>query len=141
MAGHDRPPQAEDPGELRVHPPQPAAEVPPPGELFLDPQQLLALADAISPRYRALVLVAGYTGLRAGEIGALRVPRLDLLRGTLAVQESLAEVKGKLDFGATKTHANRTVRLPRFLCLVLEKTYQASLSTLPTGPARVSAMP
>lgn len=88
--------------------------------LFLDPQQLLALADAITPRYRALVLVAGYTGLRAGEIGALRVPRLDLLRGTLAVQESLADVKGKLVFGATKTHANRTVRLPRFLCQVLE---------------------
>lgn len=49
--------------------------------LFLDPQQLLALADAITPRYRALVLVAGYAGLRAGEIGALRTGRIDLLRG------------------------------------------------------------
>jgi integrase len=84
--------------------------------LFLDPKQLLALADAITPRYRALVLLAGYTGLRAGEIGALRVGRVDLLRGALEVRESLADVKGKLIFGTTKTHSNRTVRLPRFLC-------------------------
>ncbi len=84
--------------------------------LFLDPEQLLALADAITPRYRALVLLAGYTGLRAGEIGALRVGRVDLLRGALEVRESLADVKGKLIFGTTKTHSNRTVRLPRFLC-------------------------
>ena len=80
--------------------------------LFLEPPQLLSLADAITPRYRALILVAGYTGLRAGEIGALRGGRVDLVRGTLTVQESLAEVKGKLIFGPTKTHAIRTVRLP-----------------------------
>lgn len=108
--------------------------------LFLDPQQLLALADAITPRYRALVLVAGYAGLRAGEIGALRTGRIDLLRGTLAVQESLADVKGKLVFGATKTHSNRTVRLPRFLCKAVEDhladyppTADGLVFTSPTG--------
>jgi integrase len=84
--------------------------------LFLEPPQLLMLADAITPRYRALVLVAGYTGLRAGELGALRVGRIDLIRRTVAVHESLADVKGELVFGPTKTHASRTVALPPFLC-------------------------
>ena len=87
--------------------------------LFLQPAQLVALADAITPRYRALVLVAGYTGLRAGELGALRVSRVDLVRATLAVHESLADVNGKLVFGPTKTHAVRTVGMPPFLCETL----------------------
>ncbi len=62
-----------------------------------------------------LVLFAAYTGLRAGEIGAMRVGRLDLLHRSVHVRESLADVKGKLVFGPTKTYANRTVRLPGFL--------------------------
>lgn len=84
--------------------------------LFLEPAQILDLADAITPPFGTLVLFAAYTGLRAGEIGAMRVGRLDLLRGTAEVRESLADVKGKLVFGSTKTYAHRTVRLPRFLC-------------------------
>lgn len=84
--------------------------------LFLEPAQVLELADAITPSHRTLVLVAAYTGLRAGEIGALRVGRVDLLRGTADVRESLADVNGKLVFGPTETYSQRTVRLPRFLC-------------------------
>jgi site-specific recombinase XerC len=41
--------------------------------------QVTALADAIPRRYRALVLVAAYTGLRWGELAGLRVKRVDLL--------------------------------------------------------------
>jgi site-specific recombinase XerC len=37
------------------------------------------LADAIPRRFRALVLVAAYTGLRWGELAGLRVKRVDLL--------------------------------------------------------------
>jgi integrase len=84
--------------------------------LFLEPHEILRLADAITPAFSTLVTFAAYTGLRAGEIGALRVGRLDLLRGAADVRESLADVKGKLVFGPTKTYAHRTVRLPRFLC-------------------------
>jgi integrase len=83
---------------------------------FLHPEEILDLADAIGPRFRTLVVFAAYTGLRAGEIGALRVGRVDLLRGTAEVRESLADVNGRLVFGSTKTYAHRTVRLPRFLC-------------------------
>jgi integrase len=49
------------------------------------------------------------------EIAALRVKRVDLLRGTVRVVESASEVGGRLITGPTKTHAERTVRLPRFL--------------------------
>lgn len=84
--------------------------------LFLQPHEILRLAEAMTPPFGMLVTFAAYTGLRAGEIGALRVGRLDLLRGTAEVRESLADVNGKLIFGPTKTYAHRTARLPRFLC-------------------------
>jgi integrase len=46
---------------------------------------------------------------------ALKVGRLDLLRGTVRVTEAAPEVAGRLRWGSVKTHEARTVRLPRFL--------------------------
>ncbi|MGH9277870.1 MAG: tyrosine-type recombinase/integrase [Acidimicrobiales bacterium] len=84
--------------------------------MFLTPEQVSALADAIKPEmYATLIRFAAYTGLRAGEIGALRVGRLDLLRGTVEVAESLADLGGHLEFGATNNYARRHVPLPPFL--------------------------
>ena len=83
---------------------------------FLDAVQVEQLADAIDPRYPTLVRVAAYTGLRPCELVALRVGRLDLLRGTVRVTEAAPEVAGRLEWGGVKTHEARTVRLPRFLC-------------------------
>jgi integrase len=83
---------------------------------FLDAVQVEALADAIDPRYPTLVRVAAYTGLRPCELVALRVGRLNLLRGTVRVAEAAPEVAGRLEWGGVKTHEARTVRLPRFLC-------------------------
>ena len=82
---------------------------------FLSAAEVERLAEAIVPPYGVLVRFAAYTGLRAGEIAALRVKRLDLLRGTVRVVEAASEVGGRLITGPTKTHAERTVRLPRFL--------------------------
>jgi integrase len=82
---------------------------------FLSAAEVERLAEAIVPPYGVLVRFAAYTGLRAGEIAALRVKRLDLLRGSVRVVESATEVGGRLMLGPTKTHADRTVRLPRFL--------------------------
>lgn len=84
--------------------------------LFLRPEQVAALAEAIRPEmYATLIRFAAYTGLRAGEIGALRLGRLDLLRGSVEVAESLADIGGRLEFGPTKTYARRHVPLPPFL--------------------------
>jgi integrase len=97
---------------------------------FLDAVQVEAIADAIDPRYPTLVRVAAYTGLRPCELVALRVGRLDLLRGTVRVAEAAPEVAGRLEWGGVKTHEARTVRLPRFLCEELA----AYLADRPHGP-------
>jgi integrase len=83
---------------------------------FLTPGELLRLADAIDPRYRALVFVGGYGGLRIGELAGLRTNRIDMLRGVIDVAEQVVEVGGKLSVGPLKTRtARRRVKLPRFV--------------------------
>ncbi|HEX9643178.1 MAG TPA: tyrosine-type recombinase/integrase [Acidimicrobiia bacterium] len=71
---------------------------------FLSIEEVEHLAGAIRPRYRAMVLTGAYTGLRPGELAALRIDRLDLLRRQLRVEEPL------------KTPAaRRTLSFPSFL--------------------------
>jgi integrase len=84
--------------------------------VFLTADEVEALADAIVEPYGTLVRFAAYTGLRAGEIAALRVGRLDMLRRRVEVAESLSIVPGQgLVFGPTKNYQRRTVPLPAFL--------------------------
>lgn len=83
---------------------------------FLDPDEIRLLAETIDDRYRALVLTASYTGLRFGELAALRRERLDALRRTIRVEESLAEVRGEFVFKGPKSEASRrTLSIPGFL--------------------------
>jgi integrase len=79
---------------------------------FLDAEQVEDLAEAIDRRYATLIRFAAYSGLRPSELTALRVGRLDLLRGTARVVEAAPEVDGRLHWGGVKTHEARTVRLP-----------------------------
>jgi integrase len=84
---------------------------------YLSPAEVSRLADAIDPRYRAVVLLGAYGGLRAGELFGLRVPRLDLPGQRLDVVEQVVEVSGNLHFGAPKTKAGRrSVPLPAVVC-------------------------
>jgi integrase len=70
-------------------------------------------AVPLTSRYRALVLVGAYGGLRIGELAGLRRSRVDLLRGTVEVAEIVTEVGGRLRVGPPKTRASRrTVGLP-----------------------------
>lgn len=82
---------------------------------FLDAEQVETLADELSDRYRVLIFTAAYAGLRWGELAALKVKNLDLIKGTITVTEAVAEVNGQLKEGPTKTGATRTVALPMFL--------------------------
>lgn len=83
-------------------------------QLFLSPREVHAVAEAIDPHWRTAVLVAAYTGLRAGELWALRRNDIDLLHGTLRVDESLKDVAGHLEFGRPKTDGSvRTIALPK----------------------------
>jgi integrase len=97
---------------------------------FLDAAQVEALAEAIAPPYGVLVRFAAYTGLRPCEFVALKVGRLDLLRGAVRVAEAAPEVAGHLMWGGVKTHEARTARLPRSVADELG----AYLAGRPHGP-------
>jgi integrase len=76
-------------------------------------EQVAAIAGQMPPRYRALVLVAAFGGLRWGELAGLRRKRIDLEAGTVTVAEQLVEVNGAFTIGPPKSAAGRrTVTLP-----------------------------
>jgi len=80
---------------------------------FLLPVEVARLAGCIDPRYRAYVLVAGYAGLRSGEMAALRPAQVDLSAGSIDVIASVSEVGGRLVEGPPKTRrGRRTIALP-----------------------------
>ena len=81
---------------------------------FLAPAEIGALTDTINERYRGLVMLGAFGGLRIGEMLGLRAKHLDLLHGRVSVAEILVEVSGQLYFGPPKTRAGRrAVPLPR----------------------------
>ena len=83
---------------------------------FATVDEVAELADAVGPRYRVLVLLAAFGGLRWGELAGLRRRRVDLLHRTVTVAEIVTEVNGRLDIGPPKTEAGRrTVVLSAFL--------------------------
>src|SRR3990170_1478233 len=93
---------------------------------FLDSTEILHLAEAIQPMWRAFVLTGAYTGLRPGELTALRLDRLDILRRQLRVEEPL------------KTRAaRRTVSFPPFLAEELAH----HLATYPGSGGQVFSAP
>jgi integrase len=66
--------------------------------------------------YRLVVLFLAYTGVRFGEMAALKVGRLDLRRRRAVIAESVTVVQGKgFVWSAPKTHSRREVPLPAFL--------------------------
>ena len=81
---------------------------------FLTHEQVDTLA-ALCGVYRLVVLFLAYTGVRWGEMAALRVGRLDLLRRRAEIVESVTLVRGVQTWGSPKGHERRSVPIPRFL--------------------------
>lgn len=81
---------------------------------YLTHEEVAALAEACG-RDRPLVLVLAYCGLRWGELAALRVKRVDLLRRRIEIAEAVTEVRGRLTWGVPKNHQHRSVPIPRSL--------------------------
>ena len=79
--------------------------------------EVAALANAIPARYRVAVLVGAWSGLRPGEVFALRRRDLDLGTASITVRQTLVEISGQpLAFGPPKTAAGRrVVALPAFV--------------------------
>lgn len=82
--------------------------------MYLSHEEVHELAEACGP-YRLVVLFLAYTGVRFGEMAALRVRRLDLLRRRAQIAESVTLVRGVQTWGTPKGHERREVPIPRFL--------------------------
>ncbi|HSV65616.1 MAG TPA: tyrosine-type recombinase/integrase [Mycobacteriales bacterium] len=84
-------------------------------------EQVFRLAECVPARFRALVLFAAFTGLRWGELIALRRADLDLADRTVRVSRKLAELQnGQRVPGPPKSAAGfRTVALPPFVADVM----------------------
>lgn len=91
--------------------------------VFLSHLEVDRLADA-AEGYAGLIRVLAYTGLRWGEVSALKVHRVDLLRRRLDVAESVTEIHGVLSWGTPKDHQRRSVPFPRSLVPVLSAQLQ-----------------
>jgi len=88
---------------------------------FLTHEEVATLAETIDPRYRALVLVAAYSGLRAGELIGLRRHRVDLLRRTITVVEQVQYIGGRMVESVPKSSAGRRqVALPGIVATAVE---------------------
>jgi integrase len=101
---------------------------------FLTQGEVATLAAKIDARYRALVLVAAYTGLRAGELMGLRRRHLDLLRRTITVTEQVQYIGGRHQVLTPKTAAGkRSVAVPATVVRALEEHLAAYAEPGPEG--------
>lgn len=82
--------------------------------------EVYAIADAIQPRYRALVLLATFGSLRWGELIALRRSDIDLDALTVTVDKAMVENNGRFMLGAPKSGAGeRVVPIPEVIAVDL----------------------
>lgn len=105
--------------------------------VYLTHQQVEQLASAAG-RYRTVILVACYLGLRWGEIMGLRVKDVDLSKRRVRVEQNAVRVGSKIHVGTPKSHERRFVPVPRFLAVELkeackDKLPDALVFTAPDG--------
>lgn len=95
---------------------------------FYSPAQVRQLLMELTEPCRAVVQVAVLTGMRIGEILALRWKRLDLLQGTIEVAESYSDE----EFGSPKTRSsNRVIPMSGLLRGVLETQRAGTVTSSP----------
>lgn len=88
--------------------------------------EVMEIAEAIDPRYRVLVLVGAFGGLRIGELAGLMVGDFDPLRRHVHVRRTASDVSGRVVIGPPKTpKSRRKVVLPRFVVDELSAHLQA----------------
>lgn len=84
---------------------------------------VLDLADAVEARYRPLVLLAGFAGLRTGEQLGLRRSDVDLLHGEVHVRRQAQEIAGvgRVVLEPKSEAGRRTVALPAIVVEALDR--------------------
>jgi len=88
---------------------------------ILEDDELAAMTEAMPPRYRALLQLSFWTGLRFGEATELRRKDLDMKRGILAVRRAVVLAEGKFIVKTPKSRAGvRDLVLPSAVLPYLE---------------------
>jgi integrase len=120
---------------VNLVPTNPAARAPLPAKSRhksegLTPEQITAFIEAAKPdRLFAMYLLAIDSGLRQGELLALTWKDIDPERGTVRVNKSLEEVRGKLAIKEPKNDSSRrTVKLSTATTDALEEHRKAMLA-------------
>ena len=105
-------------------------------------EQIHHLADAIRPHLRALVLLAGFGGLRRGELFGLERRDIDLVAGELSVRRQAVYLKdGTRKVTAPKSSAGlRTVSLPPFVVDALDEHLATWTPEAPIAPVFVGEL-
>ena len=111
------------------------ASVERPGSAIATVAQVFELFDEIKDSLGAMVLLATFTGLRLGELRALRRSRIDLLHRRVMVVEQLQQLKdGTPVVGPPKSDAGvRTVAIPSTIVPDLERHLSRFGSPEPDG--------
>lgn len=76
-----------------------------------------------------MILFLAYTGLRWGEMAALRVMDLNIPKHRVSVDQAVTEVGRELVYGTPKNHSRRSVPFPSFLDYLLEARSAGKKST------------
>jgi integrase len=106
---------------------------------FLTADELERLAASIDPRYRSLILVAGWGGLRWGELAGLRMGDVDRDVRRVNVTGQLS-TDGRTWKPETKTSGRRSVDLPASVMAELPQEGEGGyVWTLPRGGPLIHA--
>ena len=102
--------------------------------MYLSAEQVSALAQAAGP-HELTILSLAFTGLRFGELAALKVRRFDPERRRLNVVESVTEVGSELAWTTPKTHQTRSVPVPVQLAVAIEERCRGKQPDEPIFPS------
>ncbi|HWF29928.1 MAG TPA: site-specific integrase, partial [Mycobacterium sp.] len=111
---------------------------------YLTHQQVEQLALAVGENRGLVIRLLAYTGLRWGELAALSVGSVDMLRRRLQITQAVAEADGRLERKSPKDHERRSVPFPAFLAdelgrqMVGKGREDLLFSASKGGPLRVS---
>src|SRR4051812_5653399 len=81
----------------------------------LTAEQVAELEEAIEPRCKAMVTVQAWSGVRIGELVALRVSDIDFLRKAVRVQYQFADTDSKVRSEPKTPRSKRVIPVPQFV--------------------------
>jgi integrase len=87
----------------------------PKSRAYLNHQQVEQLATAAGEGNGLVVRLLAYTGLRWGELAALPVGSVDMLRRRIQITQAVAEADGRLEWKSPKDYERRSLPFPAFL--------------------------